>query len=119
MSRIYISKSGRCPQTGSDWKQCPVCKEIKPLSDFHRCKGNKDGRQYYCKVCSLEYCQTRHRGMKRCEQCGKMKLPRAFYEARTPDGKFHLCKDCCHVSKIRTKDQQYRHYASILDTELR
>jgi hypothetical protein len=32
-------------------KKCPVCKMEKPLEEFHKCKKNKDGFQYYCKTC--------------------------------------------------------------------
>lgn len=32
-------------------KLCRRCGEIKPLSQFHRSKGARDGRQIYCKEC--------------------------------------------------------------------
>jgi hypothetical protein len=32
-------------------KVCPRCKESKSVSDFQKCKRNKDGLQYHCKVC--------------------------------------------------------------------
>lgn len=32
-------------------KQCNVCKQEKPLSDFYRSSTYKDGHQYRCKVC--------------------------------------------------------------------
>ena len=32
-------------------KKCPVCKMEKLFSEFHKCKRNKDGLQYYCKDC--------------------------------------------------------------------
>ncbi len=35
-------------------KQCGSCKEIKPLSDFHKRKKGKDGRQSYCKICDAK-----------------------------------------------------------------
>lgn len=34
-----------------DSKKCSTCKEVKPVSDFHKCKANKDGLQTSCKVC--------------------------------------------------------------------
>lgn len=34
-------------------KKCGKCGEEKPLSDFHRNKVAKDGRQSQCKVCNL------------------------------------------------------------------
>lgn len=32
-------------------KRCSACGEVKPLSEFSRCKGNRDGLQYSCKTC--------------------------------------------------------------------
>lgn len=32
-------------------KKCSNCKNIKPLSEFHKNKSQKDGHQHYCKVC--------------------------------------------------------------------
>ena len=34
---------------GSKW--CPDCDSVKPLSDFPRARGNKNGRHSYCKPC--------------------------------------------------------------------
>lgn len=33
-------------------KQCRVCKEVKPLEEFHRNKDKKDGRVNKCKPCN-------------------------------------------------------------------
>jgi len=38
----------------SEVKTCVRCGEEKALSDFHRFKGNSDGRQAYCKSCAAE-----------------------------------------------------------------
>ena len=32
-------------------KRCGKCSEIKPLDQFHRCKGSPDGRKAHCKEC--------------------------------------------------------------------
>lgn len=32
-------------------KTCSVCGEMKPLTDFNKDRGRKDGLQYRCKVC--------------------------------------------------------------------
>lgn len=32
-------------------KQCRKCGEVKPHSEFHNCKSNKDGKNIYCKKC--------------------------------------------------------------------
>ena len=36
-------------------KECSCCHEIKPVSEFHKCKRNTDGLQLKCKRCSKEY----------------------------------------------------------------
>lgn len=35
-------------------KKCTKCGEIKPLTEFYKRKGAKDGHQYACKVCHLK-----------------------------------------------------------------
>lgn len=35
-------------------KQCSRCKQVKPLSEFHKKKRETDGFQPYCKQCNLE-----------------------------------------------------------------
>jgi len=43
-------------------KLCTKCKETKPLFSFSKCSGAKDGLQYHCKTCILDY---QHRNPKR------------------------------------------------------
>lgn len=33
-------------------KQCGVCRQNKPLSEFHKCSTSKDGVQHRCKPCA-------------------------------------------------------------------
>lgn len=35
-------------------KRCPRCDSFKPLSEFNRDKGRKDGLQCYCKPCKAK-----------------------------------------------------------------
>ena len=35
-------------------KVCSKCKEEKPITEFGKDKGRKDGRKYNCKVCRRE-----------------------------------------------------------------
>jgi hypothetical protein len=37
----------------TDTKRCPKCETTKPLEDFARNNSNRDGRQNYCKKCSV------------------------------------------------------------------
>ena len=36
-------------------KNCPKCKRIKPLSEFHKSRATKDGLQNYCRQCKWQY----------------------------------------------------------------
>jgi hypothetical protein len=38
-------------------KMCKQCKEIKPLSEFYRDNGKKDGFRNKCKICNKQYRQ--------------------------------------------------------------
>ena len=36
-------------------KQCIICKQTKPLTDFHKDKQVKDGHDPRCKKCKIAY----------------------------------------------------------------
>jgi hypothetical protein len=38
---------------GEPRKRCSMCKQWKPLDDFHRNRGRRDGRQAMCKPCNI------------------------------------------------------------------
>src|SRR5688500_1693169 len=42
-------------------KVCKVCGELKPLSDYYRTPGMKDGHRSDCKVCNLAAKAARYR----------------------------------------------------------
>ena len=35
-----------------DTKRCPKCGEVKPLTEFGKDKGTRDGHSPWCKVCT-------------------------------------------------------------------
>lgn len=39
------------PHETSDRKDCPICAQTLPLSEFGICRARKDGRNLYCKSC--------------------------------------------------------------------
>jgi len=39
------------PQETPDRKDCPICTQSLPLSEFGICRARKDGRNLYCKSC--------------------------------------------------------------------
>jgi hypothetical protein len=41
-------------------KRCKVCGDVKPLDDFYRSPGMRDGRRNDCKACNLEAKAARH-----------------------------------------------------------
>lgn len=41
--------------THNQLKKCYVCKEYKPLTEFHRNKSKKDGLSNLCKKCAIAY----------------------------------------------------------------
>lgn len=41
-------------------KQCTRCKTEKEETDFHKCARTKDGLNFWCKVCTLNYMSTPH-----------------------------------------------------------
>ena len=47
-------------------KRCSNCGELKPLSEFHKHRGRKDGLRSQCKTCCLAYA-TRYREANREE----------------------------------------------------
>ena len=36
-------------------KQCPKCKQWKPVSEFNKSRNRKDGLRCYCKKCQVIY----------------------------------------------------------------
>lgn len=91
-------------------KRCYVCGESKPLSEFHRCRARRDGRQTYCKACTnlVSDRQRRKRGVpkrperppapaghKVCSKCGHTKPVGAFRKNRKGYlGRGSHCTDC-------------------------
>jgi hypothetical protein len=41
----------RDPYETADRKDCPICAQALPLSEFGICRARKDGRNLYCKSC--------------------------------------------------------------------
>jgi 5-methylcytosine-specific restriction endonuclease McrA len=41
-------------------KRCKVCGEVKPIDDFYRSEGMRDGHRNDCKPCNLKAAAARH-----------------------------------------------------------
>lgn len=70
-------------------KKCSKC-TYKPLSEFSKCDRNKDGLQYICKACGLEYRNTEDAKLTsekyRKSEAGKLSLTKgkAKYKSYNP-----------------------------------
>ena len=94
-------------------KRCNTCKIEKPIREFNRHSGLKDGLQPKCRQCTSEYTQYYKEkrkaegvlvmvGSKVCARCN-MEKPRSSYNKRTVsrDGLGIYCKTC--VRLLRSK----------------
>ena len=45
----------------TETKRCRYCKKELPLSEFHKSRYTKDGRQAYCRECMNTYHRIRYR----------------------------------------------------------
>jgi hypothetical protein len=82
-------------------KTCPQCKKMKSVDGFSKDKKNRDGLNYYCKVCTSKYQKSRNFSVdpnlkeKTCTQCKKMKSGDEFYEdKKNRDGLTYECRVC-------------------------
>lgn len=59
-------------------KKCPLCNEIKPISDFHKDRTKPDGIKYRCKVCAVNLAVDygRKNPEKKREACRKRRAKR-------------------------------------------
>jgi hypothetical protein len=101
-----------------EFKTCTKCGETKPVSDFSRASGNRDGCGYFCKACSQQYAKSYHRKLaarrrseiprvrtKRCSKCGDEKPVSEFFKAIGKlDGYRALCKECDATSSAAYRE---------------
>ena len=114
---------------------CPDCRQVKPLLDFPRNKGNKNGHGTYCKACySIRYRAHRERkaaaegrtlrvrpevpeGSAYCPACQQVKSLTDFGRNRgSRSGRTAYCKPC-HNAK--GKETYTRLYGSTRDYHLK
>jgi hypothetical protein len=100
-------------------KECNVCHQLKPLSEFFKAKNNKDKLMYLCKECLAKrlkkyrskWTEERTQRMvilskKKCHRCHKIKPITEFQKAKyNKDGFSHLCREC--------SSRKYREYSKI------
>lgn len=69
-------------------KHCSKCQTSKPLSDFNKCKSNKDGHEYTCRSCSI--LQSR-------------KSYQLHREKRIEESKNYIKKNKERINKVKSK----------------
>ena len=98
-------------------KKCTKCKEVKPLTDFHKHKKTRDGTHNTCKVCWLKRTNAwRKENKKRTKELQRNRiynLDEDWYETRLveqdfrcagclvhqKDLEYSLCVDHCHTTE--------------------
>ena len=97
-------------------KECRVCHEVKPASEFHRLKKADDGLQLACKVCTLK----RHAEYRKRTNCfyWKHKTNEAYYvyAFTNPEGMIYVGKTGT-TAKLRYNRHkaQYKNQKHIID----
>jgi len=59
------------PQRNVEKKQCPICTNELPLSEFGICRARKDGRNLYCKSCIRKKVTESRRALKEYKSARK------------------------------------------------
>lgn len=78
-------------------KQCSLCKEVKPIIEFHKDKTRKDGHKYRCKTCWHKEClKWQHKNPKRYAEIRK----RSYQKHRIN----RVLKDRCYQAGITVKE---------------
>lgn len=89
-------------------KKCHRCHQVKPISEFSKYIGSKDGFDRLCKECKAEkqkehitkWKKIRHYWInfpkeKECKSCHKIKPISEFVKDKhRKDGFHHICKEC-------------------------
>ncbi len=57
-----------------DAKQCPICSQVLPLTEFGICRARKDGRNLYCKDCIRQKVTESRRALKAYKSVSRGRL---------------------------------------------
>ncbi|MEV4410522.1 endonuclease VII domain-containing protein [Catellatospora sp. NPDC049609] len=107
-----------------NWKTCPQCGRLLPLTDFYGNKSRKDGRSFYCRSCTRARLEADRRkrgvspakraqvnvpdGMKWCPQCGEVKSAADFARTKARASGLHTyCLPCHNQRSAEAKDRLY------------
>jgi len=67
-------------------KDCPICSQQLPLSEFGVCRARKDGRNLYCKSCIRKKVTESRRALKEYRSARKRYVSHSLSETSPPDG---------------------------------
>lgn len=112
-------------------KPCIICHKIKPLDQFYKQKGMKDGHLNKCKQCCAEQAIYRkehniHKKVreifpeKECFVCHKIKPLKEFYKQKgMVDGRLNRCKVCCKEYSDRQHKTNSQYYLRMIYNGMR
>ena len=77
-----------------DNRTCTKCGESKPIDQYFRGVGYRDGYRRHCKTCCTKAGNDRQRkhGQRTCEKCGATKDASEFHRSRDI---YSWCRSCC------------------------
>lgn len=73
-------------EVGSPHKNCPICSQDLPLSEFGICRARKDGRNLYCKSCIRKKVTDSRRALKEYRSARKRFVNQPMGESGFGDG---------------------------------
>ncbi len=112
MVNIQLVKIGK---KLTSMKTCKKCGEVKPLTDFHKAKGCKDGTRHTCKRChyasNLKWKKTNISKFRYQQRSSYLKrkygVTMEWYENKLEEQK-EVCAICsCDSSGLRGKDDMF------------
>ena len=102
-------------------KRCSKCGEEKPLDDFHKKTGSRDGKESCCKACKSKFYRERYTRLKQnpptppsskvCTKCGIEKSASEFAQTlNSSDGLSTQCRTCKSesIDPKRARDNQLK-----------
>lgn len=99
-------------------KRCYKCKRIKPISEFHKNRTQKDGLQSWCNSCKRKYRRTekgkaaRHKQSEVYRNSVKGKATKTRYIAYHPNQAKaqHAVNNAIAIGKMRRANTKLCHY---------
>lgn len=86
-------------------KTCSKCKESKPVTEFNKCKSNKDGLAYACKTCKREIDRIYRQKNK---DALKKKKSKYYFDNKEQINSKHAQYYQDNKEEIKSKAKEYR-----------